>query len=213
MIIELTPSENGQEVTDMTFNDNETHLDYLSNTQQDDLLRKFILQERTLVPEARCSECSNKSCKNCQIMQSYKSYATYQSYQRMYNDMQLVEVDGQFKIMCSYDYREAVEEMFAPANSYCEEALRATNAVITRLTKIGRLQEFQKQMKEMESMGMIVALTEAEIKDLETQPHHFNKLNFTLSSTSVTTPLRVLRDLTSKVPNSVGIFSVISPSS
>ena len=101
-----------------------------------------------------------------------------------------------------------MKEKFAPANR--EEALKATNAVITRLSKIGRLEEFQKQMTEMESMGTIVALTETEVKDLEKQPHHFNRLNFTLSSTFATTPLRVLRDSTSKVPNSGGIFSVIS---
>ena len=59
-------------------------------------------------------------------------------------------------------------------------------------------------------MGTIVALTDPEIKDLETHPHHCNKLNYTLSSTSATTPLRILRDSTSKVPNSGGIFSVIS---
>ena len=59
-------------------------------------------------------------------------------------------------------------------------------------------------------MGTIVALTDSEIKDLETHPHHCNKLNYTLSSTSATTPLRVLRDSTSKVPNSGEIFSVIS---
>ena len=75
-----------------------THLDYLSNTQQDDLLRKFILQERALVPEARCSECSNRSCKNCKVMKSYKSYAVFKAYERMYSDMTLVDVDGQLKI-------------------------------------------------------------------------------------------------------------------
>jgi len=92
-----------------------------------------------------------------------------------------------------------------PTNSNREEALKATNAVIARLLKIGRPEKFQKQMTEMESMGTIVALTETEVKDLEKQPHHFNKLNFTLSSTSSTTPLRVLRDSTSKVPNSDGM--------
>ena len=48
-------------------------------------------------------------------------------------------VDDHFKVMCSYDYREVVEEKFAPANSSREEALRTTNAVIVRLMKIGRL--------------------------------------------------------------------------
>ena len=106
----------------------------------------------------------------------------------MYNDMTLEEVDGQLRIQCSYDYRKPVEEKFAPANSNREEALKATNAVIIRLTKIGRLQEFQNQIQEMEEMGTIVALTDSEIKDLETHPHHYNKLNCTLSSTSATTP-------------------------
>ena len=145
MIIELTEPENEQEVTNEVFNEAVTHLEYLSNTQQDDLLRKFILQERTLVPEARCSKCSNKSCKNCQIMQSYKLYAAYLAYQCMFKDMQLVEVDGHFKIMCKFDYREVVEEKFAPANSNCEEALKATNAVISRLSKIGRLEPRHKE--------------------------------------------------------------------
>jgi len=210
MVIDLAEPETGEEVTNEEVNDTVTHLEYLSNTQQDDLLRKFILQERTLVPEARCSECLNKSCKNCQVLRNYKSYSAYLAYQRMFKDMKLVEVEDHFKVMCSYDYREVVEEKFAPANTNREEALRAMNAVIVRLMKIGRLEEFQKQMDEMESMGTIVALSEFEIKDLETQPHHFKKLNYTLSSTSASTPLRVLRDSTSKVPNSGGIFSVIS---
>ena len=75
---------------------------------------------------------------------------------------------------------------------------------------MGKLQEFKTQMDEMESMGTIVALTEDEVKILGTEPHHYNKLGFTMSSTSASTPLRVLRDSTSKVPNFGGIFSVIS---
>ena len=96
-------------------------------------------------------------------MKNYKSYSAYLAYQRMFKDMKLVEVDDHLKVMCSYDYREEVEEKFAPANSNREEALRATNAVIVRLMKIGRLDEFQNQMDEMEKMGTIVALSESEM--------------------------------------------------
>ena len=77
-----------------------------------------------------------------------------------------------------------MEEKFTPANSNREEALKATNAVIKRLIKSGRLEEFQKQIKEMEDMGTIAPLTEAEIKNLELEPHHFNKSNVTLSKSS-----------------------------
>ena len=90
--------------------------------------------------------------------------------------MTLVEVDDHYKFMCSYDYQEKVEEKFAPANSNRQEALKATNAVIVRLMKIGRLDEFQSQIDEMEKMGTIIALSESEIKNLETQPHHFKSL-------------------------------------
>ena len=31
-------------------------------------------------------------------MKNYKSYAAYKAYQRMYNDMTVVDVDGQLKI-------------------------------------------------------------------------------------------------------------------
>ena len=73
-----------------------------------------------------------------------------------------------------------------------------------------KLEEFHLQMKDMEDMGTIERLSEQEVKDLENKVHHYNKLNFTMSSTSSSTPLRVLRDSTSKIPNSGGIFSVIS---
>ena len=43
--------------------DEPIYLQYLSNHQQDDLLRKFILHDRTLTPQARCAECSNKASK------------------------------------------------------------------------------------------------------------------------------------------------------
>ena len=65
-------------------------------------------------------------------------------------------------------------------------------------------------VKDMENMGTIERLSDEEIKELDKSVHHFNKLNFTTSSTSNSTPLRVLRDSTSKVPKSGGIFSVIS---
>ena len=65
-------------------------------------------------------------------------------------------------------------------------------------------------MKEMEKKGTIERLSDEEVKGLKYNVHHFNKLNFTTSSTSSSTPLRVLRDSTSKVPNTGGIFSVIS---
>ena len=88
--------------------------------------------------------------------------------------------------------------------------MKATNFLIQRLIKIGKLEEFDLQMKDRENMGTIERLSDEEIKELDKSVHHFNKLNFTTSSTSNSTPLRVLRDSTSKVPNSGGIFSVIS---
>ena len=128
----------------------------------------------------------------------------------MFQDMKLIEVDGKTKVECSYTYREPIDEKFAPANSNREEALKATNSVIQRFVKIGKLEEFDLQMKEMEKMGTIERLSDEEVKGLQYKVHHFNKLNFTTSATSSSTPLRVLRDSTSKVPNTGGIFSVIS---
>ena len=88
--------------------------------------------------------------------------------------------------------------------------MKATNSVIQRLLRIGKLEEFDLQMREMEKMGTIERLSDEEVKELQHKVHHFNKLNFTTSSTSSSTPLHVLRDSTSKVPNTGGIFSVIS---
>ena len=100
-MINLEEPETAEEVKNDALNTDMTYLDYLSNTQQDDLLRKFILQERTAVPEPKCDDCSNKSCKKCQVMKSYKSYSAYLAYQRMFEDMTLVEVDDHYKVMCS----------------------------------------------------------------------------------------------------------------
>ena len=64
----------------------------------------------------------------------------------------------------------------------------------------------------MKDMGTIERLSEQEVKELENKVHYFNKLNFTMSSTSssTSTPLIFLRDSTSKILNTGGIFSVIS---
>ena len=77
MVINLEGPETPDKVSNDALDNDMTYLDYLSNTQQDDLLRKFILQERTAVPEPKCDDCSNKSCKKCQVMKSYKSYSAY----------------------------------------------------------------------------------------------------------------------------------------
>ena len=88
---------------------------------------------------------------------------------------------------------------FTSANTNRDEALKATNAVISRLTKVGRLQEFQEQIQEMEVMGTIVALTDSEIKipsgdfqnsyielemqNTETFHHHLQALGITHTDT------------------------------
>ena len=88
-----------------------------------------------------------------------------------------------------------MEEKFALVNSNREEALKATHSVIKRLLIVGKLQVFKSQIDEMEKMGSIIALTEDKVKDLATGPHHFNKLGFTISSTSSSTPLWVKKRL------------------
>ena len=65
----------------------------------------------------------------------------------------------------------------------------------------------------MVKMKTMIPLTDSEIEILKLTPHHFNKLGFTQSSTSTTTPLRVLRDSTSKLPIVGGVFSAISQTS
>ena len=173
-------------------------------------MRKYIFQEKSFTPEAKCSECTTRSCKSCHILKNHKSYAAYLAYQQMYKDMKTIQINGKVKEECSYTYRAPIDEKFAPANSNREEALKATNSVIQRLIRIGKLEEIGLQMKDMEKMGTIERLSDEEVKELKHKVHHFNKLNFTTSSTSSSTPLRVLCDSTSKVPNTGGIFSVIS---
>ena len=95
-------------------------------------------------------------------MQPQKSFATYSAYKRMFEAMETVEINGQKKVQCSYEYQE-IDEKFVPANSNMDKSVKATNSVIMRLIKIGKLHEFQAQMDEMESMGTIVPLTEAEV--------------------------------------------------
>ena len=49
-------------------------------------------------------------------------------------------------------------------------------------SRLGKLQEFKSQIDEMEKMGTIIALTEDEVKGFATEPNHYNKLGFTMSS-------------------------------
>ena len=43
---------------------NENFVNHLSTTQQDDLMRKYILQEKSYTPDAKFSDCSTSSCKS-----------------------------------------------------------------------------------------------------------------------------------------------------
>ena len=158
MLIQL----HGPEIANNDINNEKdpNYMCHLSNTQQDDLMRKYILQEKAFTPEAKCSDCATSTCKSCQILKNHKSYAAYLAYQRMYRDMKTVHINGKVKFQCSYTYREPIDEKFAPANSNREEALKASNAVIQRLIKIGKLEDFHLQMKNMEDMGTIEWLSE-----------------------------------------------------
>ena len=117
------------------------NLAYLEH-QQDDLLRRFIMHEKTLTPAAKCADCSTKSCKNYAIMASHKSFAVFSAYKTIHESMKIITIDSKQKIDYSYEYREDVETKFAPANSNKYEALKSTNIVVKGLTKIGKLEEF-----------------------------------------------------------------------
>jgi len=74
LVINLEEPGKGEDIENDVLETDMTYLDYLSNTQQDDLLRKFILQERTAVPDPKCDDCSNRSCKKWQVMKNYRSF-------------------------------------------------------------------------------------------------------------------------------------------
>ena len=58
LVINLEEPGKREEIENDVLETDMTYLDYLSNTQQDDLLRKFILQERTSVPDPKCYDFS-----------------------------------------------------------------------------------------------------------------------------------------------------------
>ena len=69
--IDISTPEMGNVNIENEINDNRCHLEYLLGTQQDDLLRKFIINERSLIPAAKCSDCSLQQCRNCNILTSH----------------------------------------------------------------------------------------------------------------------------------------------
>ena len=71
MVIQLP----GPETANMNENTDDIPncISYLSNTQQDELMRRYFLQEKSFTPEAKCSECTTRSCKSCQILKNHKS--------------------------------------------------------------------------------------------------------------------------------------------
>ena len=96
MLIHLQTPEIEQNF--QTNQENNNYINHLSTTQQDDLMRKYILQEKAYTPEAKCSDCATSSCKSCRILKNQKSYAAYQAYQKMYKDMKLVQINGKQKV-------------------------------------------------------------------------------------------------------------------
>ena len=73
MVIQLSGPETANK--NENIDDIPNCISYLSNTQQDELMRRYILQEKSFTPEAKCSECTTRSCKSCQILKNHKSYA------------------------------------------------------------------------------------------------------------------------------------------
>ena len=55
MIIDISWTDDTNEISNEMIDDL-AYLEHLTNHQQDDLLRKFIINERTLKPVARCAD-------------------------------------------------------------------------------------------------------------------------------------------------------------
>ena len=118
-----------------------------------DTLKRFLEQEAAYKPKKYCEECQKRERQKCDALKSRYSEEDKIIFQRVWDNVHIIEKDGEKRIMAEYIYCNPVGKTFKPENSNTKEARARTNRLIDKLMKKGQLDLLQDEIQKKIDIG------------------------------------------------------------
>ena len=209
-MIDLT--DNGEERIRENLAEEADAENIMFGNQDCEQLKKFMEAEADFTTDLKCDKCRKKDCEDCNMLKDRFSAEDSRVFCDFWENVKLVEKEGQTKVEVKYLYRHDPHETFKAENM--EEAKRRTDALIRKLKKENKLKEFQEQIDAKEDTGTMVEVKKERWDGLLKRTHNFCYLLVVSNENSETTGSRLSNDtltlnreganfsLENKVPNS-----------
>ena len=90
--------------------------------------------------------------------------------------------------------------MFAPQNTNYSQALAMSRQVIQQLKRKNQLEVFQEEINKKIPLGILVEVSDQELKEIMAFTHHFCYLSMVMSKSSASTQTRLINNTKTSVP-------------
>lgn len=133
-----------------------------------------------------CDSCKRRilSCPSCKSSNSPLSEINKIENKLILDNISIVNVEGQDRILFSYPFKCNFEKTFRPELSNREGALATTRSLFKKLHAKGLVSEFHNEIQKGISDKHLKLLTLGEANDMLKQSHAFSFLNYTLKPSS-----------------------------
>ena len=162
-------------------------------------LEKFLEAESQSVKIMnKCNECEKIRCAKCKYDSSQLSIKEAAELEEILNNIEIVknpDENDKFMFLVQYVFGETdLHKEFPRHRSNYQQVLKSSLALRKKLEKLGKLEEFNEQIKLELERDYMKIINENEEIELAAFPECYNRLNVTYKKDSKTTPARMVND-------------------
>ena len=72
-------------------------------------MKKWLEQEAMFTPKLQCETCKAKKCESCNLLNSNSSIEEKELYEKLWNNVEVVESNGEKWVKCKYEYKRDIK--------------------------------------------------------------------------------------------------------
>ena len=175
----------------------------------DNSLHKYILQEQQVkLSDIKCEVCTKSfDCKGCKDLNSPVTVVQLEESKSIRQAMKVSKDptdESKFIITIDYPTRDGVslKDLYTEENSNRAMALKSSESLRNRLSKLNKLQDFHSQIAESIAKGHVAEITSELATRYKGQPISYQLINYVEKASSATTKMRVVTN--SSIPRMGG---------
>ena len=72
-------------------------------------------------PKLQCDSCKARKCDSCNLINNSSSIKEKELYEKLWQNVEVVEIEGKQRSRCKYEYKQDINKVFAPEHANVRE--------------------------------------------------------------------------------------------